>query len=299
MSSYSLSSIKHALENPRLAFWELVWLYKTRLRDDRGIAVMEEDWDNLIVLDACRYDLFETVNPLPGKLRAVRSKGSHTADFLRRNFGEGAFPDTVYVSATPQFVNHGVHTRFHDTAYLWETEWDDEIRTVPPKAVAERTVEAHRNHPHKRIIAHFLQPHYPFIGQHGREIEHGTLTGGGIISEKRDHKSVWDRLEAGEIADRTVWKAYRENLELVFPHVRKLLEELPGKTIVTSDHGNAFGRYGVYGHPRKRYMKDLITVPWLTIDSDDRRTIKRGRVEQSSAADSNIEKQLQALGYTE
>lgn len=32
-----------------------------------GVFVMREDWDNLIILDACRYSLFEKYNYLNGQ----------------------------------------------------------------------------------------------------------------------------------------------------------------------------------------------------------------------------------------
>ena len=41
-----------------------------------GTHIMDEDWDNLIILDACRYDLFEEVNTIDGTLESRISLGS-------------------------------------------------------------------------------------------------------------------------------------------------------------------------------------------------------------------------------
>lgn len=296
MLPYTLTGIKRTLRDPRLAFWELLWLYHTRIRDS-GIPVMKQDWDNLVILDACRYDLFEAVNMIPGRLEQEYSRGSHTADFLQRNFGDESFPDTVYVCATPQFLNHEMQSHFHDSVHLWETDWDSELQTVPPKAVVRTTLDVHEEYPNKRLISHFLQPHYPFIGETGQQIQQGTMTGGGILTKSRDHPSIWELLEAGVISEQTVWKAYEENLELVLRHVEQLLSELPGKTVVTSDHGNAFGKYGVYGHPRKHYFRELTEVPWLTVEADKRRRIECGELSRGQSSAVEIKEQLQALGY--
>ena len=36
---------------------------------------MKEDWDNLVILDACRYDMFKKLNTINGKLEYKISIG--------------------------------------------------------------------------------------------------------------------------------------------------------------------------------------------------------------------------------
>ncbi|MDG5776143.1 hypothetical protein VB773_02085 [Haloarculaceae archaeon H-GB2-1] len=36
---------------------------------------MAEEWDNLVILDACRYDVFEEMHTFPGTLKPIISKG--------------------------------------------------------------------------------------------------------------------------------------------------------------------------------------------------------------------------------
>jgi hypothetical protein len=43
---------------------------------------MQEDWDNLIILDACRYGAFERNNTIPGALEYRFSRGSMTGEFF-------------------------------------------------------------------------------------------------------------------------------------------------------------------------------------------------------------------------
>jgi hypothetical protein len=262
---------------------------------------MSQDWDNLLILDACRYDMFRRLNPLGGDLRPVVSKGSTTVEFLRKNFEADQYADAVYVSANPHVQNHGVDEKFFDRLRLWETHWDEDLSTVPPDAVVDASVDIHERHPHKRLIIHFIQPHYPFIGETGCAIEHGTVTGDGLIYDEREVADVWTKLERGAVTRERVWEAYLENLELLFPHVETLTERLDGKTVVTSDHGNALGEWGLYGHPGGRYLSALVKVPWLVIDGGPRRRIEAGTT-RATTVDTNVDERLgerfENLGYT-
>jgi len=83
-------------------------------------------------------------------------------------------------------------------------------------------------------------------------------------------------LQKGIVDISTVWRAYVSNLQLVMNSVKKLLPSLIGKTCVTSDHGESFGRFGIfYGHPAKIAIPELIEVPWLEVQSD---ILKNGEV---------------------
>ena len=59
----------------------LVGGYYRKLAPNKGTFVMNEDWDNLIILDACRYDLFNAVAGINSDY--IISRGSDTAEFLR------------------------------------------------------------------------------------------------------------------------------------------------------------------------------------------------------------------------
>ena len=277
--------------SPKSVIWHLL----KRRNQRRATSVMSADWDTLILLDGCRADLFEVVSDLDGEYETVRSLGTHTGEFLSENFGNGVHFDTVYLSANPQVVNHGVDTNFHRCEFLWESHWDDELRTVPPERVSRRLVDAQEEYPHKRLIAHYIQPHYPFIGQTGRAIEHGSMTGDGLIATERDHDSIWNRLEAGEVSKDAVWAAYRENLKIAFDSLADIVPRLTGKTVVTSDHGNALGEWGIYGHPGGKHIESLYLVPWLEFDADERREIVSDPPEHTQAQD--VEERLEALGY--
>ena len=112
----------------------------------------------------------------------------------------------------------------------------------------------------------------------------------------------------GDEADREqVLAAYRENLDLVLPHVEALLETLSGKSVVTSDHGNLVGERGfpipirMYGHPRGLHHEELLSVPWLESERDERRrTVAEPPVDADADADADegvVADRLRALGY--
>ncbi|WP_436932535.1 hypothetical protein [Halosimplex halobium] len=295
---YSLEQLRRGILNPHDGVKELHWLYHRRLLGKVGIDVMDADWDNLIILDACRYDMFSAVNTINGDLTTKLSQGSHTQEFLRSNFRDGPYWDTIYTSANPQVQKCKVERKFAKCVRLWETNWDETLRTVHPRDVRDSAIDVSEKYPHKRHIVHFIQPHYPFIGDRGKRIDQGTITGDGIITDRRDERNVWEKLEAGQLSQQTVWEAYVENLEVTLPYVEELVDQLPGKTVITSDHGNALGRRGVYGHPNRCFMKELVTVPWLIVPFDQRRETTPSEIREQSMGHSDVEDRLADLGYT-
>lgn len=295
---YTPNEILSGLRDPQKALLELNRIYHRTVRGRRGIKLMGEDWDNLIILDACRYDLFEQSNTIDGDLRSVISSDSSTSGFLQYNFMDEYYPDSVYVTANPQVQRHDVGKRFHDCIRLWEDDWDDDLRTVRPEDVTDRTLEVHEQYPNKRLIVHYIQPHYPFIGETGRQIDHGSVTGDGVIADERGVQSIWDQLESGHIERNLVWQAYRENLELVLPEVDRLLDGLVGKSVVTSDHGNSFGELGVYGHPGGVFLTSLVKVPWLEVDGGPRKHIESDGIRQGNKdVSDDVSDRLADLGY--
>ncbi|MDQ2051398.1 hypothetical protein RBH26_13020 [Natronolimnohabitans sp. A-GB9] len=313
---YSLENVRRVLENPGLLRRELFHLtlrINSRARrvgtalegKSEGVDVIAADWDNLVILDACRYDLFEARNRLEGDLRAVRSKGSDSWEFMERNFEGRTLHDTVYVTANPHVYELSDGT-FHAVENVLESRWDEETGTVRPEAVVEEAIAAHERYPDKRLIVHFMQPHFPFLGPTGRTFDHMGIES--LDSDERDAPNPWFGLiYEGAVDAETVLTAYRENLDLAFPHVEELLEALSGKSVVTADHGNLIGERGfpipmrMYGHPRGLDREEVRTVPWLEVDAVDRRKVvaepPREATEDETTDEDVVEDRLSALGY--
>jgi len=299
---YDLQDLRKAISDPRLVYRKLCnplvrlnTLYHRRFLDQSGVQVMEREWDNLLILDGCRLDTFDEVNSIEGRLETVISGGSSSVEFLRHNIVGRNFPDTVYVSANPFVTSLDLEDNFHATRSVWETDWSEEHKTILPENVAAETRKVHEVYPNKRLVVHFMQPHVPFIGTQGRRIEQR-----GILTDDNETNRVWDLLRQGSIDTATAREAYRENLEVVLPYVAELLDDLGGRSVVTADHGNAFGRLGVYGHPHETYLRELVEVPWFVAERGDRRRISTGGAGGEASTDSDpeqIAQRLSHLGY--
>lgn len=282
-------------------------------RRERDVTpIMEKDWDTLIVLDACRYDLFVDVldeHPLPGTLSKRESLETGTPGFLAENFGDETYHDTVYVSGNPYVSMDLDREQFHAVDEVWRDGWDDDQGTVLPETMRDRTRMATERYPNKRIISHFLQPHAPFVGEERLPGQETFAIRDQVLGEEdatRKLRTPFERLDAGEFTREEVWQAYRSNLERAFPAVKDLLGELEGLTAITSDHGNALGERArpfpvrVYGHPLGIYIPALTEVPWFTHQNGLRRTVVAEPPESTDTEvdDASIER-LRQLGYVE
>jgi len=127
---------------------------------------MEEEWDNVVILDGCRYDQFKKSHSFETTLEPRQSLGSSTPEFLRKNLKDKYY-DTVYITANPQYLKQGLSEVFHDIIDVWDLAWDQNKKTVPPNAMVNISKKYYKKYLNKRIIIHFMQPHYPFIGGTG------------------------------------------------------------------------------------------------------------------------------------
>lgn len=299
------TQIRRGVSEPYLVVRRLnQWYYDAHRkyldRTDR-VDFFEEDWDNLLLLDACRYDAFAENADLPGTLTQRHASSSSTIEFLKRYLDGRDLTDTVYVTANPQHyrkTNLGyVSVDFHDVVEVWQEDgWDETFRTVRPETVATATERAAERYPNKRLLVHFLQPHYPYIGPTGRE------------HFDNDSLDFFNRVMNGdvEVDDEILERAYRENLECVLPSVERLLESLRGKTVVSADHGEMFGErvfplpMREYGHPSGMQTTELTKIPWHSYEGGERKhTVASGSVETESSdvAADVVEERLRDLGY--
>lgn len=283
----------------------------TRVENTDGIDVFEEDWDTLVVLDACRYDMFESTNRLDGSLSSRISKGSSTVEWLQANFDGRDLRDTVYMTANPQLERNRDrwNIRLHETINVWlDQGWDDETGTVRAEMMTEAAIEAHEQFPDKRIVVHYMQPHYPFVTSN-TEFDNQHLSSIKSEDASAEGENVWGQKFTGQlsITNEELWSMYVANLEYVLEHVETLLENIDGKTVITSDHGNYVGERASpipireYGHPRGLYDDVLVRVPWLEYVDGERREISSGTSsENSTTYDSDIvTDRLRDLGYRE
>lgn len=306
---YSLSQIKKGVQNPRLAknhlfnkFWKKGSRVSRQILNRNDPPIPDRDWDNLLLLDACRYDLFRDNNTLPGELEPYYSIASNTAEYVRKTFKNKKFPEIVCVTSTPKYYKPNVEDSFHDIIHVWEDDWSEKYGTVLPEVMNERILEVTEKYPHKRILAHYIPPHQPFIGETGQKIPHGGRFSGGVREFDMDSPNMWDAIRNNRYEIERVQQAYKENLQIILPKIEDILDDLQGKTVVTSDHGNVFGRlseWKVVGHPPETHIKPLIKVPWLVYENGGRKNIQKGQIGSKSADmdESEIKERLADLGY--
>jgi hypothetical protein len=282
--------------------WKEEWWRQRRLRqrvvipvhklltpNPNGLDVMNESWDNLLILDACRDDLFEDAASLDefDTYRTVTSGGSGTPEWVRYNFGDGEFGDTVYITANPwpvKLVSDSFH-RMVDVSEGWE---DGEVTA---DVVADAARQAFDEFPNKRIIVHFMQPHGPFVVD---------------TDLPSPIANVNQALNNGSISKSDVHEAFKKNLEHALEPALELSEYMTGKTVISSDHGNMFGERAwpvplkFYGHSPGVRSPQLNRVPWAEIDSETRREITNEGVSQvADSENKELKKRLVALGYGE
>lgn len=304
-SVYSLDQIISGIKNPLLIGREINKQYYSRRwpsqHHPQAVNFLDEDWDNLIILDACRYDSFVEHADIPGKLEHRYSLGSATPEFIRSNFTDKTLNGTVYLGANTWLLKlkTEINAEIHHFVDLqngdYEVSWVDEsLKVVAPETVTRFAKQIQKKYPNKRHIIHYLQPHHPFVGPTGKK----------YLSHQSNSLMEVFRNADSDVNRDLLRKAYNENLERVLNTVNNLLPELTGKTVVTADHGEMLGdRHEVvptqdYGHPKGIYNDTLVKVPWNVIESDERREIIEEKPRNRQKVDTEaVNEQLRNLGY--
>lgn len=294
-----------------------------------GTPIYEEEWDLLIVLDACRADLLAEVTDDYGYLddRSVYAVASTSAEWMEKSFlptkYHGMVRRTRYVTGNPftdeVFFKHrcpdcgaersrkpgedcancgssndSKRVPNHEFASLdevWQTAWDSNLGTIPPAPITDYAIDACRNGSGGRVVAHYMQPHHPFVGS---EINTSlSPTGFGEMGRE----SVWDQLREGQVDKEQVWHDYRENLQYVLDDVTRLLRNVDAdRVVVTADHANAMGELGLYGHYRDVPLPAMKRVPWCVTSAENIDEYDPD-VHRDDAVDASVEERLKELGY--
>ncbi len=228
----------------------------------RKINYLEENWDYLLVLDACRFDVFSEViadKLWKGGLEKVNSQANHTQAWYRTHWAE---PNDVHlITANPHPYLDGSGPAFKnfksDTRAWREGQIDPRITL---KFFKERKKKG------ERYRIHLIPPHLPFLGKTGKKLFKKlglrSITSPDVYEKIRQYgkEGNWDELK----------ECYRENLSLVLDAIREHADLLSdGRTVLTADHGELLGEWGIYGHPPRpkslRLRRILRTVPWFEV----------------------------------
>lgn len=289
---------QNGIDGATESFYELYLggLRRTDTVYSPGQHIFERDWDVLILLDACRVDLMHEVEDAydfldePGTHVSV---GSSSIQWMERTFTDEyaeELRETVYVTGNPFSKRVLSDNDLLALDEVWRYGWDDDAGTIPARSITDRAIAAGREHDSKRLIVHYMQPHFPSVPT--------PLTDGmnaETLGDGEGWNSPWHRLRKGELDYETVWAAYRENLHYVLKDLSTLLANLNAdRAVISADHGNAAGELGVYGHP-KIPLSPIREVPWYVTSSTD-----TGEYEpelEQEAEQGGVEDKLTALGY--
>ncbi|AHB67481.2 hypothetical protein HISP_08505 [Haloarcula hispanica N601] len=262
-----------------------------------GESIYETDWDLLIIMDACRLDLMREVAgeyDWIDQVESIRSVNSTTAAWMRDTFTENRreqMAETAYICGNP-FSESKLDSRdFSVLKEVWQSAWT-EPGTVPPEAITDETIQIMREEDHDHVIAHYMQPHCPFLSK-------PELSRGKDLDKfgDQDWRDVWEQLEDGDLNPDEVWEGYRVNLCRGLNEVDELLKNVNAdRVIVTSDHGNAMGEWSIYGHPSDLPLRCLRSVPWIETSAKDNNTRELEDWQENSVK-ADREEQLSALGY--
>jgi len=239
--------------------------------EEEPTKVQEIEYDNLIIIDACRHDLYtETINE---DADYIISPASRSEEFIYKTFNNTDFQEHVLINANafnlpPKYQEiHGRQTSedFHTVFQTILENWNKELGTTEPEMVRKNAETAEKLYPDKKKIIWFIQPHIPFINS--------SLTEKGKEIGDSKENNIWTQAKKGELKHSDIWPEYRENLEIVMKEVEKLVENLEGRTVLISDHGNLVGEAGLYGkslydHPPFVNSKALKKVPFEVLQEE-------------------------------
>jgi len=232
------------------------------------------DFDSLVILDACRFDMFKRVNKFKGELIKCESPAPHTWFWMMAMFP--GYYDLTYFSAHP-FIGPKRYERypyqacehFREIVPIFQFGWNERLGTVHPGTVGEVLKHRAETSPYDKGIVHYMQPHGPWIGKY----KFGEPWS---LADHVKYEKLGDCIARVIRPPPTFMKrVYKSNLQLVLKSLKKYKDYFVGKTVITADHGEMLGEYSKEWK-RRLYLhkidyppfadKLLKTVPWFVWD---------------------------------
>lgn len=188
--------------------------------------------------------------------------------------------------------------------YVYQDSWGctvdgGHLDVTHPSVVTDRAHAMWADYDLDRLVVHYMQPHLPFRSRpewFSDRDDLDTFGEEGAKTYATEEKELWKQLRDGERDRGAVWAAYCDNLRWVHEDIDRLRRAVAADLLITSDHGNAMGEWGVWGHPPEVNVSTLRRVPWVYVDGvgcDE--FISRDDVGERTTM--STAEQLAALGY--
>jgi hypothetical protein len=332
-----LRVVEKVVSNPGAAakeFWDWVGreqyleLYRRLHRYERQQSRIHEFVSNdefaLIVLDACRCDVFERLcqRYLSGRLENVWASGRWTAQYAERTWTEKY--DLTYINSMPvnsdfyfdlRGKSHRPGAHIDNFVHVWEHGWDSALGTVPADVVTDTGLNYANQMESTRLVVHYAQPHVPYVGTtrilpwesppSGESSENAGMRQLFAEGINRPTQRIYHRIRNGEISDEELYRAYVDNLEYVLEEVVRLVRRLDCPVVITGDHGEHLGEDGRYLHEADSTL--IRQVPWFVVSKSEigQREIEPEFQEMNAVSASQdqttaeIKDRLASLGYVE
>lgn len=282
-----------------------------------GEDFYSRDWDLLILLDACRWDLMEEIEDEYDWIESsgtFMSPASHSREFLHKTFMSGPSglekfhawmkivqdPDNMDIMdehwdmshreeiGKTAYITWNVFAQmldkdsFHTFKPLGRAKWGDDEAILNPRRITDETIRAMRDGEPEYAIAHYMQPHTPFRND----------------SSIEESGSVWDRIQTGTKDRDVAWEEYKDNLRWVMDEVELLIENVDAeKVVISADHGNVVGEWGCYGHRPYTPIPAVKKVPWVKTTATDTGQYTPETEMDETVTEDVTQERLAALGY--
>ncbi|MCX8205270.1 MAG: hypothetical protein N3H31_06440 [Candidatus Nezhaarchaeota archaeon] len=227
----------------------------------------------LMVLDGARYDTFNAIYAkyLRGRLYAARVPPPHTYGWLPRAFSSPEFNNVRVFYARLMIRSHNIMIdrlvpkgRNLELISIRPRKMR-ELGTVLPSEVNEEVFMVGLS---GRDIIWYLQPHFPWI--YDLKLSK-TLMREVLLHDFVPPDIVANKLKKLDVSRKRLVNIYHGNLILALKYVSDLLNYVKDlgikydAMVVTSDHGELLGEYGLYMHPHYE-LPQLCIVPWLEVE---------------------------------
>lgn len=299
-------------------------------RTNIGHNIFDEDWDLLIVLDACRVDAIKEISNEydfidEESISSRWSVGSTSKEWINNTFThkyEKELANTAYITANG--FSYDIRADDRNNAYIEfeNTVLENREGLLVPLLggiVDESELglldglwgdpDIAQDEENQRLPSSVTN-HTIWVGRNtdfDRVIAHYMQPHAPFYSSSKNYQELknyeqkpFSALRSGTPKDK-VWDAYLDNLRFALDSVEILLNNFDAeKVIITADHGELFGELGLYSHQAGVPHPSLRRVPWVSTSASDSNTYtpdvsKEEVIEQKSGRISD--ESLKALGY--